>query len=110
MMCLIATGRKLAAKINFPKAAWEEVKEGLERIYHDKKNGLGEDLSNFCLKVPTGGGKTLIVTKQDRFTPQDITENLVILLLMLPSASRQNKERQLRLVAAMPQSKLRAKS
>jgi type III restriction enzyme len=33
------------------------------------------------------GGKTLIVTKQDRFTPPDVTESLVILLLMLPSAS-----------------------
>jgi len=147
---LVATGSKLAAKINFPRAAWEEVKEGLGRIYHDKKNGLGENLPNFCLKVPTGGGKTLlachtiglinthylkkqtglvlwivptnqiyrqtlnalrdrahpyrqilnlnsggktlIVTKQDRFTPLEVTESLVILLLMLPSASRQNKE------------------
>ena len=147
---LVATGSRLAAKINFPKAAWEEVKEGLGRIYHGKKNGLGEDLPNFCLKVPTGGGKTLlachtiglinthylkkqtglvlwlvptsqiyrqtlnalrdrahpyrqildlnsggktlIVTKQDRFAPQDITESLVILLLMLPSTNRQNKE------------------
>jgi type III restriction enzyme len=147
---LVATGSRLAAKINFPKAAWEEVKEGLGKIHHDKKNGLGEDLPNFCLKVPTGGGKTLlachtiglinthylkkqtglvlwivptkqiyrqtlnalrdrahpyrqildlnsggktlIVTKQDCFTPLDVTESLVILLLMLPSTNRQNKE------------------
>lgn len=38
------------------------------------------------------GGRTKIVEKSERFTPADIQESLVVLLLMLPSANRQNKE------------------
>jgi type III restriction enzyme len=38
------------------------------------------------------GGKTLVLEKTDIFTPQQITEYLVIMLLMLPSANRQDKE------------------
>src|SRR2546430_17219297 len=37
-------------------------------------------------------GRTMIVEKTDAFTPADIAENLCVLLLMLPSASRANKE------------------
>ena len=38
------------------------------------------------------GGHTLILEKTDRFSSQDIQENLVVLMLMLPSANRQTKE------------------
>lgn len=41
-------------------AAWENLRLG---IYHQRKNGLGEDLPTFCIKVPTGGGKTLLATQ-----------------------------------------------
>ncbi len=133
--------------IDFPLKTWEKV---VGTTYNSKKNGLGEDLPNFYLKIPTGGGKTLlachtidlinrtylkrqtgivlwivpttqiyrqtlaslknrehpyrqvldissggrtvILEKMDRFTKLDVEENLVVLLLMLPSASRQNKE------------------
>ena len=133
--------------INFPLKAWEEVRN---TVYHSRKNGLGEELSDFYLKIPTGGGKTIlachvidlinriylkkqtgivlwivpttqiyrqtfdtlknrehpyrqvldissggrtvILEKTDKFTPLDVKENLVVMLLMLPSASRQNKE------------------
>jgi type III restriction enzyme len=34
----------------------------------------------------------MILEKTDRFTPQDIQENLVVLMLMLPSANRKTKE------------------
>lgn len=138
---------------DFTRKAWEKAKGGTTfqgAIHHEKKNGLGEPLPNFCIKVPTGGGKTLLAThaiglinshylkrqmglvlwivptnqiyrqtlkalrtrehpyrqvldlnsggrtkiveKSDRFTPADIHESLVVLLLMLPSANRQNKE------------------
>lgn len=139
--------------IDFPLKAWEkacpERSEG-SRPYHSKKNGLGEHLPGFYLKIPTGGGKTVlachaidlinrtylkkqtgivlwivpttqiyrqtlvslknrehpyrqvldiasggrtvILEKPDRFTPLDVTENLVVMLLMLQSSSRQNKE------------------
>jgi type III restriction enzyme len=40
--------------------AWSAV--GLNR-YTERKNELGEDLPTFCIKVPTGGGKTLIATQ-----------------------------------------------
>ena len=38
------------------------------------------------------GGQTVILEKTEKFTPEDIAENLVVLLLMLPSASRRNKD------------------
>ncbi|WP_204139632.1 DEAD/DEAH box helicase family protein [Halomicronema sp. CCY15110] len=138
---------------DFPRQAWSKTKDTKTfqgAIYHSKRNGLGEPLPNFCIKVPTGGGKTLLAThsiglinahyrqrqtglvlwivptnqiyrqtlkalrtrehpyrqvldvnsgyrtkiveKTERFTPADITESLVVLLLMLPSANRKNKE------------------
>lgn len=40
----------------------------------------------------SSGGRTLIKEKNEVFSKQDIEESLVVLLLMLPSASRQNKE------------------
>lgn len=43
--------------IDFPMKAWERVKES---VYHSKRNGLGEELPNFYLKIPTGGGKTVL--------------------------------------------------
>lgn len=127
--------------------AWDAL--GLKG-YQERKNGMGEDLPNFCLKIPTGGGKTLlavksldiintayrkkqtglvvwvvpttqiyrqtikslrdrdhfyrqtldvasggrtvIVEKGDKFSPQDVQENLVVLMLMLQSGNRQSKE------------------
>ena len=140
-----AAGKESA--LDVPLKAWEEVGG---KNYRSRKNGLGECLPNFCLKIPTGGGKTLLAAhaidhinriyrqrqtglvlwvmpttqiyrqtiehlrdrdhpyrqvldiasggrtviyeKTDRFTPEDVAENLVVLTLMLPSASRQNKE------------------
>ncbi len=133
--------------IDFPSKAWEKV---IGTTYYSKKNGLGEELPTFYLKIPTGGGKTIlachtidlinraylrkqtgvvlwvvpttqiyrqtlanlknrehpyrqvldissggrttILEKMDRFAKLDIEENLVVMLLMLPSASRRNKE------------------
>ena len=133
--------------IDWATKAWEKV---TERQYHARRNGLGEPLPSFCLKIPTGGGKTLLATKaidlinthyrksnrgvvlwivpttqiynqtlaalkdrahpyrqtldvasaghtlilekDDVFSPADVEENLCVLLLMLASANRQNKE------------------
>jgi len=135
-------------EIDFPVKAWEKL--NINRPYLPKKDGLNNPLPNFCLKIPTGGGKTLlavksidlinqtylkkqaglvlwvvpttqiynqtikalkdkdhpyrqhldltsggktlILEKTNRFNPQDIKENLVVLMLMLPSANRQSKE------------------
>jgi type III restriction enzyme len=50
-----AGNRKHAAK-----DAWETLR--LPRC-EERRNGLNEDLPTFCIKVPTGGGKTLIATQ-----------------------------------------------
>jgi type III restriction enzyme len=133
---------------DFAEKAWEKARIG--GMYLKRKDGLGRPLPAFCLKIPTGGGKTLlavktidlvqniylqrqtglavwivptlqiyrqtllrlrdrddpyrqhldmvsagrtlILEKADGFTPQDVDEHLAVLLLMLPSASRANKE------------------
>src|SRR5262249_7755414 len=46
--------------IDWASKGWEKVSE---RLYHSRRNGLGEPLPSFCLKIPTGGGKTLLATK-----------------------------------------------
>jgi type III restriction enzyme len=46
--------------------AWREAKKtlpGLVGTYRERENGLGKDLPTFCVKVPTGGGKTLLATQ-----------------------------------------------
>ena len=126
--------------------AWEKT-AAASGAYLARTNGLGEPLPTFCLKIPTGGGKTLLATKvidlvnthyrgqrtglvlwtvptaqiyaqtcaalKDRdhpyrqqldlasagrtvvlektsgFGPQDVRENLCVLVLMLPSANRE---------------------
>jgi len=133
--------------IDWATKAWEKV---CSRIYHPRRNGLREPLPSFCLKIPTGGGKTFLATKtidlinthfrksnrglvlwivpttqiynqtlkalRDRdhvyrqildvasagrtlilertenFSPPDVSENLCVLLLMLPAANRQTRE------------------
>ena len=40
---------------------WDKTVTG--RPYHARSNGLGERLPAFCLKIPTGGGKTLLATR-----------------------------------------------
>jgi len=45
------------AALDVPLKAWEEIGG---KNYRSRKNGIGESLPNFCLKIPTGGGKTLL--------------------------------------------------
>ena len=142
-----------AAAIGITSYKWDE--QAWEALmptprYQAKRNPLGEPVPNLCLKVPTGGGKTLlavkaidlinthyrtsqrglvlwivpttqiynqtlaalkdrahpyrvhlnmasgdhtlILEKQALFTPDDVQNNLVVLVLMLPSANRQVKD------------------
>ena len=46
---------------DFAEKAWE--KSGARGLYLKGKDGLGRPLPVFCLKVPTGGGKTLLAVK-----------------------------------------------
>lgn len=41
--------------------AWDKTVP--RRSYHPRRNGLNERLPTFCLKIPTGGGKTLLATR-----------------------------------------------
>ena len=43
------------------RAAWEKTVPF--RPWVAREDGLGEPLPSFCLKIPTGGGKTLLATK-----------------------------------------------
>ena len=44
------------------KDAWEAC--AIPRPYRsERRNGLNRDLPTFCIKVPTGGGKTLLATQ-----------------------------------------------
>ncbi|MDE3182094.1 MAG: DEAD/DEAH box helicase family protein [Bacteroidota bacterium] len=40
----------------------------------------------------SSGGRTLIKEKTEMFNRLDVEENLMVLMLMLPSANRQNRE------------------
>src|SRR5262245_32245822 len=48
-------------EINFPEQAWKKC--GLPLRYQAKLDGMGRPIPNFCLKIPTGGGKTLLAVK-----------------------------------------------
>lgn len=52
-----ASGNKHAAL-----DAWENIRVPGRR-YAERRNGIGRDMPTFCLKVPTGGGKTLLATQ-----------------------------------------------
>ena len=58
-----ATAREIDPDITFDWVARAWEKAGTARAYLPRKNGLGEPLPTFCLKIPTGGGKTLLATK-----------------------------------------------
>ncbi|HTB85346.1 MAG TPA: DEAD/DEAH box helicase family protein [Candidatus Sulfotelmatobacter sp.] len=46
---------------DFAEKAWEKAE--VPHTYWKKKDGLERPLPNFCLKIPTGGGKTLLAVK-----------------------------------------------
>src|SRR3990172_4521757 len=48
-------------EIDFPAKAWEKAR--IHRRYIPRKNGLDQPLPTFCVKIPTGGGKTLLAVK-----------------------------------------------
>ncbi len=52
--------REIDPDFDWVGRAWEKTTRG---SYLPRRNGLGEPLPSFCLKVPTGGGKTLLAVK-----------------------------------------------
>lgn len=47
--------------VDWVREAWEKTAPSSPCT--PRTNGLGEPLPSFCLKVPTGGGKTLLATR-----------------------------------------------
>ena len=56
-----ATAQNPAWGFDWVERAWTKTTVG--RPYFARRNGLGELLPSFCLKIPTGGGKTLLATR-----------------------------------------------
>ena len=139
---------EMASEYNFPKRAFAQAAH--KNTYHNKTNGLNEPLPDVYLKVPTGGGKTLLAChaidlihksylkkqvglvlwivpstqiyrqtilalknrehpyrqildissggrtiikeKTEIFNRFDVEDNLVVIMLMLPSANRLNRD------------------
>lgn len=70
--------------------AWEDARRGffIKGEYRPRKNGLSKDLPTFCIKVPTGGGKTLLATQVLGLVYQTILKNRNgsgLLLWVVPS-------------------------
>ena len=139
-------------KSDYCQLSWEALKAKMavySTNYTVRNDGLGRNIPNICFKVPTGGGKTLLVTaaiqrinqdyfkrnngfvlwivpsdtiytqtskqlrdkehpyrqmldrasggrtlvleKNDKFTAQDVEDNICIMLLMLQASNRENK-------------------
>lgn len=62
----LATWKKKAdenpeLEINFPEQAWKKC--DMPTKYQSKQDGTQRHIPNFCLKIPTGGGKTLLAVK-----------------------------------------------
>jgi type III restriction enzyme len=56
-----ASGNAKYASLEAWDQACKEFK--IQGTYNPRKNGLDKDLPNFCVRVPTGGGKTLLATQ-----------------------------------------------
>lgn len=74
----------VARDYNFPKRAWERATGRF--IYHSKTNSLNEPLPDIYLKVPTGGGKTLVACHAiDNIQKTYLNKQTGLILWVVPS-------------------------
>lgn len=81
------TWDKLQTEGKLPKL---KNKKGQLQIpsYRNKKDGLGNPIPNICLKVPTGGGKTLIgVSSVEKINFDYFKKNTGLILWIVPSTA-----------------------
>src|SRR3989344_6944088 len=75
-------------EINWPERAWNLLfPEGNSNYaYVTKKTGHGKHCPHFCLKLPTGGGKTLLATYAvDRYLEHMLKKPTGVVLWVAPS-------------------------
>ncbi len=69
---------------DFAEAIWTDVTGRMN--YRARKNGLGDPLPNFCMKVPTGGGKTLLACHTiDQINQHYVRRKTGFVLWVVPS-------------------------
>lgn len=95
------------AKSSYCHNAWEALKAKVALpVYHDKKgrmlpnqwqdrlDGMGRKIPNICLKVPTGGGKTLLAAcALARVNHDYFQKNTGLVLWVVPSTTIYNQTR-----------------
>lgn len=70
--------------------AWAKTVPG--RAYLPRRNGLREWLPSFCLKIPTGGGKTLLATKViDLVNTHYLRRQMGLVLWIVPTTQIYNQ-------------------
>ena len=82
---------KLQAKEKLPKS--KNNKGQFQTLpYQNKKDGLGNPIPNICLKVPTGGGKTLIgVSSVEKINFDYFKKNTGLILWIVPTTAIYNQ-------------------
>ena len=79
-------------EFDWAEKAWQKTVPG--RHYGPRRNGLGEPLPAFCLKVPTGGGKTLLAIKViDRVNTDFRQSQTGLVLWIVPTTQIYNQTR-----------------
>ena len=51
----------LGINYKWDEAAWETIDP--KQTYHARRSSVGDAVQNVCLKIPTGGGKTLLAVR-----------------------------------------------
>ena len=78
---------------DFPRTTWENLK-AQNRLpafrsnipYSSRKDGMGNDVPNVCLKIPTGGGKTLLAANAvSRIMGRYLQRNYGFVLWIVPN-------------------------
>src|SRR5437588_5084522 len=61
----LLSAEQAAANKHATMDAWDKAGELFPIVgsYQERRNGVGKDLPTVCIKVPTGGGKTLLATQ-----------------------------------------------
>ncbi len=71
---------------NIPAQAWAKVTDKPESDHKTRIDGLGQSIPHICLKIPTGGGKTLLATHAVKLINQHyFKRNTGLILWVMPS-------------------------